>query len=216
MVPAYSLVPLRAQQYHRSGPAARVPRDEDILRPRGDRRSRAPAGAGIEAERAHRRLRLHYSENNRNTSDSDLEMLRRRSARTTITEMEGATYFNTCAGTASSSRPRRLDRRLQRPAELPLPLRVRTTSASITRAGRNEDYDALMEEARAGDRSPGPRRDPGAGRAAVPVAGAGTIPILIPTPRSRSVTSRPARGLERNTTSCQNVHAGRAFLSLTQ
>jgi oligopeptide transport system substrate-binding protein len=92
MVPAYSLVPPGTNNYVDPAPQLDYV-NEDIL----DREDRARAlleEAGIEEGELTVDLRYNTSENNRNTMTAVSEMLRNIGIETTITEMEGATYFN--------------------------------------------------------------------------------------------------------------------------
>ena len=92
MVPAYSLVPPGTNNYVENPP--QLPYAEDDILDREDRAKALLAEAGIEEGELTVDLRYNTSENNRNTMTAVSEMLRNIGIETTITEMEGATYFN--------------------------------------------------------------------------------------------------------------------------
>ncbi|WP_029032676.1 peptide ABC transporter substrate-binding protein [Salinarimonas rosea] len=92
MVPAYSLVPPGINNYVEDAPTLEYA-DVDIL----DREDRAIAlleEAGVAAGELTVDLRYNTSENNKNTMTAVGEMLRNIGIESTLTEMEGATYFN--------------------------------------------------------------------------------------------------------------------------
>lgn len=92
MVPAYSLVPPGTNNYVSEAPTLDYA-EEDIL----DREDQARAlleEAGIAPGQLTVDLRYNTSENNRNTMTAVGEMLRNIGIESTLTEMEGATYFN--------------------------------------------------------------------------------------------------------------------------
>jgi len=169
MVPAWSFVPPGIDNYLDNQPLLAY-RDMDPL----DREDAALAllkQAGVDPAALSIELRYNSSENNKNTMAAVADMLSQVGVSARLNEMEGSSYFNYL-------REDGVDRRLQRSAELPVPVRNRRLvqlSALVERGVRRK--------AACGGEGDRPRRPRGAaGRGGADLSGGGSgdpDPVLL-------------------------------------